>query len=225
MGIIPVHCLFLNTALGKYLGFSHAGLMTSSSTSPTTAATLRYRTPESVFQEQQREVSRKAVTWKLQSLLPSSSVRDDLEIPWDSSRFSLGVQTASPRLSISQPLEFISILFGCADNFTQLPAILVPAVFGCVDVSTPHSADLHPSSLWMSRHCRHPRSDVDLLSVGLDLNSRPWDALRLFSTFITQSSCFSSSFSCFFSIIRLSYIVFSGEFHLHTLFTCIFRIT
>ncbi len=70
-------------------------------------------------------MSRKAGTWKLQPLFSSGSFRHNLEILWDSPRISVGEQTASPSLPPSQPpLEFISNLFRCAGNFTQLPADL-----------------------------------------------------------------------------------------------------
>ncbi len=74
--------------------------------------------------------------------LPPTSLSSPLPLYWSSSQFSLGAQATSPN---------------------SLP-ILDSALFGCVDFSTQNSADPYPSSLWMSRHCRHHKRDVVIFS-------------------------------------------------------------
>ncbi len=123
----------------------------------------------------ERNESKKMGLEQLQTLLSSDSVRHDLEVSLDSTRFSLGVQAASPNFLQTSPHDTLQIL--------------LPVLFGCLDV-----ADV----------------DVDLLSASLELISRPWNVPRIFSRLIAQSSHFISSFWHFFFIVRLSDIVFSG---------------
>ena len=135
-----VHCLSLNTALGPYIGLSRAELMTLSTTSPTTAPTPTefqnhsFRNSRGKWVEKPGFGNYKFSAQRVQFVI--------IEIPWVSSQISLGVQTASPNLFLSQTPEDHLNLFGCADNFTQ------------------HFSDPHPCSLWMSRRCRHPRRVV-----------------------------------------------------------------
>ncbi len=87
---------------------------------------------------------------------------------------------------VLRPLEFISFLFACADNFSQLPADLGLCSFWiCRRLHT----TLYKSSSQFSLDVQTSQTPQtwcwDLLSAGLDLNSRPWEASRLFSKFIT----------------------------------------